>query len=138
MLILLLFINTHFTDHARIECSIELFYRFDNNLYFKKITNRNPKEHTEVKEQWMDEFRLFNDAADSKVEIFLPQSTEYCLPRRQFSKIIHPNQLKWLITQCQKAALSKSCYLKVFDTLQAIKQCSRSPIIFGNGDFHFY
>ena len=82
----------------------------------------------------MDEFRLFNDAADSKVETFLPQSTEYCLPRRQFSKIIPPNQLNWRITQCQKAALSKSCYLKVFDTLQAIKQCSRSPIIFGNRD----
>ena len=85
----------------------------------------------------MDESRLFNDAADSKVETFLPQSTEYCLPRRQFSKIIPPNQLNWLITQCQKAALSKSCYLKVFDNLQAIKQCSRSPIIFGNGDLHY-
>ena len=66
MLILLLFINTHFTDHARIECSIELFYRF----VILKIRNRNPKEHTKVKEQWMDEFRLFNDAADSKVETF--------------------------------------------------------------------
>ena len=51
MLILLLFINTHILpgDHARIECSIELFYRF---VIFLKIRNRNPKEHTEVKEQW--------------------------------------------------------------------------------------
>ena len=85
----------------------------------------------------MDEFRLFNDVADSKVETFLPQSTEYCLPRRQFSKIIPHNQLNWLIIQCQTATLSKSCYLKVFDTLQAIKQCNRSQIIFGNGDFHY-
>ena len=117
-------------DHAGIKSSIELFYRIN-------IRIRNPKEHPEVKDQWMDEVRLFHDAVKSKVATFLPQSTEYCLPRRQFANIIPLNQLHRLITRCQRAALSESCCLKVFDTLQAIKQCSRSPIILGNGDFPY-